>query len=220
MSDNKAQQEPSMEDILASIRRILSEDDAEEASKVTVPPSTPEPKAPPPVPPQDEDEDEDVLELTDAMVVDDPPAPEPAPEPEPEPEPGFESERDVFPEEEPFLPPEDEPRPDFIIHDHTPPAFIEPPSAAVPLAPRPSRSESLLAPPTVEASATAIAELSRAMVRDKSLGLGDGGATIEVLVRELLQPLLKEWLDNNLPQIVERIVKKEIEKMVERAEKL
>ena len=80
--------------------------------------------------------------------------------------------------------------------------------------------ESLLAPPTVAASATAIAELSRAMVRDKSLGLGDGGATVEALVRELLQPLLKEWLDNNLPQIVERIVKKEIEKMVERAEKL
>lgn len=217
MSDNKAQQEPSMEDILASIRRILSEDDAEEASKVTAPPSIPEPETPPPpAPPQDEEED--VLELTDAMVVDDPPAPGPEPVSEPSLEP--EPELDSFPEEEPFLPPEDEPRPDFHVHDHAPPAFVPPPAAAIPAPPLPREAESLLAPPTVEASATAIAELSRVMVRDKNLGLGDGGATIEVLVRELLQPLLKEWLDNNLPQIVERIVKKEIEKMVERAEKL
>jgi hypothetical protein len=44
--------------------------------------------------------------------------------------------------------------------------------------------------------------------------------TIEGLVREMLRPLLKEWLDRNLPYLIERLVKKEIDLMVNRAERL
>ena len=91
MSDDKAQQEPSMEDILASIRRILSEDEAEEQVKAPMPEPEPEPPPPPPPPPplpQDdidalfaraapepeplilsEPEYEDILELNDDMVM-------------------------------------------------------------------------------------------------------------------------------------------------------
>jgi len=36
----------------------------------------------------------------------------------------------------------------------------------------------------------------------------------------MLRPLLKEWLDRNLPYLIERLVKKEIDRMVNRAEKL
>jgi cell pole-organizing protein PopZ len=37
--------------------------------------------------------------------------------------------------------------------------------------------------------------------------------TLENLVRETLQPMLKLWLDENLPSLVERIVQSEIERV-------
>jgi cell pole-organizing protein PopZ len=43
-----------------------------------------------------------------------------------------------------------------------------------------------------------------------SPSLGNGNVTIEAMVREMLRPILKEWLDENLPSVVERMVEKEI----------
>ena len=107
MSEQTAQ-EPTMEEILASIRRIISEDDAPPAPQA----AEPEPEvelvaapAPAPIAPE-EDFDDDVLELTetvdaggDVQTVGDldvytpsRPEPEPAWTPEPEPEPAFVSE--------------------------------------------------------------------------------------------------------------------------------
>ena len=43
------------------------------------------------------------------------------------------------------------------------------------------------------------------------------GVTLEDIVREMLHPMLREWMDDNLPPMVERIVQKEIEKMARRA---
>jgi uncharacterized protein len=40
-----------------------------------------------------------------------------------------------------------------------------------------------------------------------------GGRTVEELVSELLRPMLKTWLDDNLPAIVERLVRAEIERV-------
>ena len=80
--------------------------------------------------------------------------------------------------------------------------------------------ESLLAPPVQAASTSALAELARAVARERGVGLGNGGITLEDIVREILKTLIKDWLDQNLPYMIERIVKKEIEKMVNRAEKL
>jgi cell pole-organizing protein PopZ len=37
--------------------------------------------------------------------------------------------------------------------------------------------------------------------------------TLEDLVREMLRPLLKSWLDDNLPGLVERVVRAEIERV-------
>ena len=43
--------------------------------------------------------------------------------------------------------------------------------------------------------------------------LGRGDTTLEQIVRELLRPLLKQWLDQNLPGMVERIVREEVERI-------
>jgi uncharacterized protein len=37
--------------------------------------------------------------------------------------------------------------------------------------------------------------------------------TLEDLVREMLRPMLKTWLDDNLPGMVERLVRAEIERV-------
>jgi cell pole-organizing protein PopZ len=101
MSEQTAQ-EPTMEEILASIRRIISEDDAPPAAEAAAPVEEPAVvmAAPAPAPVEPEPEDDDVLELTETVEasafetvgdldVYSPPraAPEPVWEPEPEPEP-------------------------------------------------------------------------------------------------------------------------------------
>ncbi|MGB9151518.1 MAG: DUF2497 domain-containing protein, partial [Alphaproteobacteria bacterium] len=46
--------------------------------------------------------------------------------------------------------------------------------------------------------------------------IGNGGRTLEDMVVELMRPLLKDWLDKNLPAVVERLVQKEIERIARR----
>ena len=41
------------------------------------------------------------------------------------------------------------------------------------------------------------------------------GITLEDITRELMQPLLRQWLDDNLPDLIERLVQKEIRKMTQ-----
>ncbi len=43
--------------------------------------------------------------------------------------------------------------------------------------------------------------------------LSNNARTLEDLVKEMLRPMLKAWLDDNLPALVERIVKAEIERV-------
>ena len=79
------------------------------------------------------------------------------------------------------------------------------------------QSERLVSDETFAGSAAALSQLSRTIRRDKDFPLG-GGRMVEDLVREALEPMLKEWLDANLQTIVERLVRQEIERMVRRAE--
>ena len=44
------------------------------------------------------------------------------------------------------------------------------------------------------------------------------GVTVEQLLVDLLTPMLREWLDKNLPEIVERVVEQEVKKLARRAE--
>jgi cell pole-organizing protein PopZ len=43
--------------------------------------------------------------------------------------------------------------------------------------------------------------------------VGNGGATLEDLVKDALRPMLRGWLDDNLPGLVERIVREEVERL-------
>jgi uncharacterized protein len=191
MSDPKGQQEPSMEEILASIRRIIAEDGdgptAAEAGR-----------------------HEEILELTEVVEEDGTvvsltpggkkPMLEPVPSvPPPAPAPPPQVKRAAGP------PPE--------------PAFETKPVAA--LEPEPARGERLVSGAAAAASIAAMSQLTAAPARPAQMGtmaLGDAGRTLEDLVRELLRPMLKDWLDVQLPKIVERLVQEEIQRMSREAQ--
>ena len=44
------------------------------------------------------------------------------------------------------------------------------------------------------------------------------GLSVEDLVRQSLEPKIQEWLNANLPDIVERLVQQEIERIARKAE--
>jgi cell pole-organizing protein PopZ len=191
MSDAKDQHEPSMEEILASIRKIISEDgDGAAAAPAAA---------------------DDVLVLTEevdengapAMAAAPPPptvafAPEPAPVPPP-----------PLPDEPSVQLAEPEPEPEFEPVRAEPPP-VEPPPAHVP----PQEfGRRLISETTATASLAALSELVSRTHREpdiESLPLGNANRTLEDLTRELLRPILKAWLDDNLPELVERIVREEI----------
>lgn len=209
-----------MEDILASIRRILSEDEAEEQAKAAPAPE-PEP-APAPAPPPAASAQDDI----DALFA----------TPAPSPEPAMADDADAL-----FAEPDEdilELTDDMVMDqldssfevDNAQPAIDDfdpepvPVPAAVPArrpAPVMTDETDLISQPVAERSTSILTDLAREIVRQRStVSLGNGGITLEAMVRELLRPVLKQWLDDNLPGMIERIVKKEIEKMVNRAENL
>ncbi|HXA22876.1 MAG TPA: DUF2497 domain-containing protein [Acetobacteraceae bacterium] len=155
-----------MEDILASIRRILSDDEVA-ASGAAAPQSQSAPV-------EGRTANDGVLVLDPAMMVSKPPesvvsAPEPLPAP-------------------------------------------------VPVVPAPAVTEqqALVAPAAAAAAASSVDNLVRALAAERTMQVHSGGPTIEDIVREELRPLLKEWLDANLPPMVERLVRVEIERVVGR----
>jgi cell pole-organizing protein PopZ len=197
MSAEQAQREPTMEEILASIRRIISEED------------------------KPADAGGDVLDLQPppAPVVEAKAPPQAAPAPAPQPIPA------VFEEEEP-APPARPIEDDLMVVEDEEPAFTPPPAAparqpepvraaapppvAEPVAPqaewRPMEQKTLTSEPVASQAAGALSKLMGSM-------LVSSGATLDDVVRELLKPMLKQWLDANLPQIVEAEVAKEIDRI-------
>ena len=87
-----------------------------------------------------------------------------------------------------------------------PPRAAEPPRAAPPSRPP------MTAEPDIMSSATAAAVDSAFNALAHTV-LVQNAKTLEDLVKEMLRPLLKSWLDDNLPGMVERIVKAEIERV-------
>ncbi len=128
-----------MEDILASIRRDLSEDEPEEGADAA---AEGEPA------PEPEPDLEDVLDLTPEMIAD-----------------------------------------DQAVSD-----------------------------PAARASADALEELARVLLSQRDIPVGGRDVTLEGLIREILRPLLREWLDRNLPAVIERLANEEIGRMSDRAD--
>jgi cell pole-organizing protein PopZ len=167
MSDTNAQ-EPTMEEILASIRRIISEDE---------PPAPAEADS---ASPPHGDVHEDILELTER--VDESPA-ESADESDMD-EPDFESSGDL----------------DIYTRS------ASSPDPAPPFQPS-DEDDSLVSAPTAQTASSAFGQLAR------SVSMPAEGRTLEDVTRELLRPLLKDWLDRNLPGIVETAVQAEVERI-------
>ena len=247
MSDAQNQGEPTMEEILASIRKIISEDGTPEdgeapeegAAAEAAPDAAPEEPAEaaaeaPPAPTPDEpeeaaaaapaepepaaeaDEDDDVLDLTkmvgeDGDVVDLADAEEEvAAAPPPTPEPAEET--DDFDTDG-----ADE-IPDLIAIESEDAAEPAPQPEPEP-APQPD-IDSLLAGTTQAAVTSSLSAVATAVgPHDAAAGVITGDSkTLEMLVREVMEPYLKSWLDENLAGMVERIVRDEVQKMARRAE--
>jgi uncharacterized protein len=245
-------QEPSMEEILASIRRIIADDEAKPASAdkpandrpasaaapekpavaaapaakpvlKDIPPSktpaaqaaaakpaTPAPKPSPAPAAQTNSQDDidamlasldeatqeaevrppqpdgDVFELTDEMAL-----PEPAPTPKPPP-PTFQKV---------------EPQDDIEFTEATkPPPPPRQPTYEPPATESSYGQQPILSRTTMNAVESAFNSLANTV-------LSNNARTLEDLVKEMLRPMLKSWLDDNLPGLVERIVKAEIERV-------
>ncbi|MGO1074229.1 DUF2497 domain-containing protein [Inquilinus sp. CA228] len=149
MSETRAQQEPSMEEILASIRRMITEDDPARGRAAPIDAARAQPSAAP--------ADDDVLELTEAL---------------------------------------DDPRP----------AAPPPPPAEAAAA----EDESVVSPASASAALAALARLNAAAPPPAAVHKSQ---PVDDLVRELLRPMLKEWLDANLPRLVEQAVEREVSRI-------
>ena len=154
--------EPSMEEILSSIKRIIAEDSEaalapprarRAVAAQAVADAVPEPTA-------TEDETE-VLELTETV----------APE----------------------------------IVEATPSVSPQPAVAGV-------AKSTLVSPAIAEASRSSLAALSALVVKPEVTG----GDTLEGLVREMIKPMIADWLEAKLPEIVERMVAREISRITDR----
>ncbi len=210
--------EPSMEEILASIRRIIADDEAPAAAA----PATPAPAATAPAEANSQDDidalfadadagsddagklDGDVFELTEEMALPDPhaaalPVPSIADDIE-----FTDSELQdemaaatAAPAARAFDPTT------ARVEDYQPRGFARDDdhrdlSQAA--------QQAMLSQSTVSAVESAFNSLA-------STVLSNNARTLEDLVKEMLRPMLKSWLDDNLPTLVERIVRAEIERV-------
>ena len=78
----------------------------------------------------------------------------------------------------------------------------------------------LVSQQAAENSTDVLSQLARAILDRRDIAVATRDVTLESMVREMLRPLLREWLDRNLPYLIERLVKKEIDLMINRAERL
>lgn len=180
-----------MEEILASIRRIIADDQAPKPAEAEAPPP-PAPALP----------DDDVLDL--AEVAEPVRKPEPVafdiPEidfrmPEPEPEPELESPFDFPPA----------PKPEPVAFTPEPPPAPKP-AERIRAAVEQEATERLVSSSTVDSVGQNFQLLAHTV-------LSQNARTLEDLVKEMLRPMLKSWLDDNLPHMVERLVRSEIERV-------
>ena len=225
MSQTAKVQEPSMEEILASIRRIIADDDA---NKSATPPAVagPAPRASglPPAPPpaavansQDDIDamlanldtatpaqpESEVLDLTESMAA-------PAADDGPVTFRTIDAASDVIFTDRASDPPEPAVR---IIEEPRRPVAQAPAPAPRP-APRlaPARASNPM-PDRPLISSSTVAAVDSAFNSLAHTVIGQNARTLEDLVKEMLRPLLKSWLDDNLPGVVDRIVRAEIERV-------
>lgn len=172
-----------MEEILASIRRIISED---EPAPGAVAASGPDDTASSPA--TENTADEEVLDLTERVE-------EPAPDAPME----TVGDLDVYSAPEPAPAPQPQ-----AARQEAPQPMPEPAYASSASS---SGGEGLLSKSSADSAAAAFGSLSQALMMPKE------GRSLEDVVQDLLRPLLKDWLDANLPGIVQAQVQEEVERI-------
>lgn len=199
MSQGETAPEPSMDEILSSIRKIIADDETTATTTATSDESA------------DDADDDDILELTEDD--EDPPS----------------DDRDEADAEDPIAELLDEaeadpPRP-VAAGDEVEGAQVEPdPAPAEPAPATPGdaaaamrdMTERLLDGGTATAAAGTLQRLSAAVAPGAAIPGGD--RTIEAFLADLVRPELKAWLDRHLPGLVERIVEREIKRLVRDAQ--
>ncbi len=199
MEKAEASEEQSMEEILQSIKRIIADDEAEEANAAAKKDSDEKESA-------NEEKEDDILELSDFVDGD----------------------------EKDDTPTESNPLTDLL--DEKPAAQNEPETEKEVMTDKkeekPTASaadaddilasiDGLLNAEVAQASSSAMQELKKLNQTQTEIKQPQvtgsisfrSGITVEDLVVEMLKPELKEWLNNNLPQIVEKLVQAEIKKI-------
>lgn len=222
MADVRSHSEPTMEEILASIRRIIAEDEPPPpAAPAPLPQRPPMPETAPrnyvPLPPQSYGSaTRPSYDTTPPLYTQDPSSMPPQ---------DVLDLTDRIDEEEPL---------------RRPSIGMAPPSGGAPPPLGPSGNSRMNRPPPLKTGATPqetprrMAEPSPSVAasiatlqhlagmgqsgRQQELPLGDVGRTLEEMVRELMRPHLKEWLDAHLPRLVERMVRDEINRLVRDAQ--
>lgn len=184
MSDQNSQQDPSMEEVLASIRRIISEDvDGErEAVEEAIDPSEAQPGY-----------EEEVLELTDEVQDDGTVV-------------NLKTGKTIDEDTQRTEEYEQEPETELVKEVTT---------AAAPEV----TDERLVSDTPGMDSVSSLSALAAAVDdHRRASDLSIGPRTIEDLVKEVMRPMIREWLDENLPALVERLVGREIERLTREAE--
>lgn len=157
-----AAQEPTMEEILASIRRIVSDDE-----------------------PSSEENENDVLDLTPDMIDQN--------------EPSASAEANEAPKAEPNVM-------DIAAEELQAVMPTAPEPAPAPAPANTAGEESLTSMDAAQAVSSAFGNLNH-------LVMSQNARTLDDIVTEMMRPMLREWLDDNLPPLVERLVKEEIQRI-------
>jgi uncharacterized protein len=222
-------QEPSMEEILASIRRIIADDEAKPAAAErpasplaaakpavmkNIPPSAiapapkpaaaPKPAPPPPAPEPVSNNQDDIDAMLASLDAATPEADIRPAQPEPEADVFELTDEMALPEPAPAAATFSKVEPQDDIEFTEAKAARRQPAHEPPFESAPARP--ILSHSTVSAVESAFHSLANTV-------LSNNARTLEDLVKEMLRPMLKSWLDDNLPGLVERIVKAEIERV-------
>ncbi|HRK97988.1 MAG: DUF2497 domain-containing protein [Alphaproteobacteria bacterium] len=219
MTGTQPDQEPSIEEILASIRQIISDDDTREGGDIEVPQEEkfkipvyqPEPEAEEP----QRESFAEVLELTNEIKGDEKVI-------------NYEEDKYDIPLSQPDALEEESSRDSDL--DLSMSEEKNDRSSDLDLSAKEGNSresdldlsmgmddiDALFTAPATAATADAFSKLMSniPIEREENQRLyAEGRITLEDIAKDLMRPMLRQWIDNNVPKLVERLVQKEIEKI-------
>jgi cell pole-organizing protein PopZ len=231
MADETSQEEPSMEEILASIRRIISEDGEEEgegAAEAGADADADGDAAADAVAAEDGATAADggaAEEVAAEAVVAEAPAEEAGAEEVLELTEEVDAQGNVIAEgaDEASAFEADTPAPAPAAMASSAPDLVVDMSDSVaepltPVEPPSTLMENVAEGAAAGAFAALASQIGPGRADNNAQQVTPGGRTIEDHVLEMLRPMLREWLDKHLPQMVQRLVQREIDRIIHRSD--